>query len=123
MSSFKDFLTSSSQRRKVVPKYFETYLSHLPVNNIGETIQCLVFYGSKNTSSALNEDNVREEMTYYDVIRKAFYRNCNAFSLQTGNAFRQYHCQKSFVFKCRIKVRVFFFCVCFFPEFIRGAVL
>ena len=50
------------QRRKVVPEYFEAFLSHLPVNNIGANIQSVIFYGSKNTSSTFNENGVREEI-------------------------------------------------------------
>ena len=55
---FRDFLFHV----KNVPKYFETNISHLPVNNIGENIQSLVFYGSKDTSSALYENDVTEEI-------------------------------------------------------------
>ena len=52
----------TSKRRKSVSEYFETNKEHLPVNNIGESIQSHVFYGSKHTSSALNENESREEI-------------------------------------------------------------
>ena len=56
---FRDFLFDV----KNVPEYFETNISHLPVNNIGENIQSLVFYGpSKDISSALYENDVTEEI-------------------------------------------------------------
>ena len=50
----------TSKRRKFVPEYFETNISYLPVNNIGENIQSFVFFEEKNTSSTLYEDDVIE---------------------------------------------------------------
>ena len=60
--TFRDFFYLTSERRKVVSEYIETNISHLAVNNIGENIQNHVFHDSKNTSSALYENDVRKEI-------------------------------------------------------------
>ena len=61
-----------SKSRTVVPEHFETNTAHLPIINIGENVQSLVFYGSKNTDSALYENDVREEIDVQGRHKKNF---------------------------------------------------
>ena len=52
----------ASERRKVAAEYFETYLSHLPVNNGGENFQSLFLIEVKTLAQQKYKNDIREEM-------------------------------------------------------------